>query len=50
MVKIQVKSIYIKEIVELLQNEVNKNPNGFINIEINSYDKPIPAISCSEDL
>ena len=52
MVRLQVSAITMYNLIQPLIEEIEKNPNGFINIEFHSQDKDlaIPAISWSIDL
>jgi len=52
MMYLQISAKKISDMIKVMQVEIDKNPDGFINIEFKSVDENsfVPAFSWSQDL
>ncbi|MFX0132963.1 MAG: hypothetical protein ACFFDN_04885 [Candidatus Hodarchaeota archaeon] len=50
MILLQVSVERIKNLIPILEKEMEKNPSGYIDIRIISNEDPLPVPSWSEDI
>lgn len=50
MITFQISNEKIKEIIPILQKEMEKNSDGYINITLESEDHPIPTPCWTEEI